>query len=263
MSGYTKTYRSIFSHELFAGEVFSKREAWLWMISQAAWKPHKIRAGNSMIELGRGQVLVGSERLAEEWGWGRKKVRNFLNLLANQGMIEKGPVKGRFANIATICNYEKFQESGPVEELERASKGPVKGHTEEGKELKEDKNYTETRKRANIDLKTLSDQMFEAGGPALNRTRGGLESMSDPLDWIELGADLERDILPTVRRLAGRKHPNSIGSWSFFQNAIVEAMQRRRNAVKAFTENHSPQPLPVRPQPQAAPVDFVEYEGFQ
>ena len=116
MSGYTKTYRSVFSHELFAGDEFSRRDAWLWIISQAAWKPHRFRHKKKMIDIARGQLPGARRHLAEAWGWGEQRVRTFLDELATEGMIELS--YNQQLTIINVCNYDEFQDelkaSNPV-----------------------------------------------------------------------------------------------------------------------------------------------------
>jgi hypothetical protein len=122
-------------HDAFAGEPFSRRDAWLWLIANAAWKPRRFKVANvnGMIELQRGQTLAARGYLANKWMWGEKKVRLFLEFLQSENMIEMVQSKGRFANIVTICNYEKYQTAteskGQLKDQLEASSGPVEGQT--------------------------------------------------------------------------------------------------------------------------------------
>ena len=122
-------------HDAFAGEPYSKHAAWLWLIANAAWKPRRFKAPNvnAMVELERGQVLAARHYLADKWQWSEKKVRNFLAFLLSQNMIEMGQSKGRFANVVTVCNYDKYQsatqEKGQLNGQFGASSGPVEGQT--------------------------------------------------------------------------------------------------------------------------------------
>ena len=117
---YIAVTTDIFEHRAFADETYSRRDAWLWLIANAAWKTHRVRMGNSMVELKRGQVVAARSFLAGKWGWGEKKVRLFLDFLTAENMIEKGQSKGRLANVVSICKYEQFQTGktiqGPVED---------------------------------------------------------------------------------------------------------------------------------------------------
>jgi len=122
-------------HDAFAGEPFSKHAAWLWLIANAAWKPRRFKVAslNGMIELQRGQALAARGYLAHKWMWGEKKVRLFLEFLQSENMIEMVQSKGRFANIVTICNYDKYhtpnENRGQLKDQLGASSGPVEGQT--------------------------------------------------------------------------------------------------------------------------------------
>lgn len=110
----------VFTHEFFVGDAFSRREAWLWLIAAAAWKDHRIDNNGKPTTLHRGEVVIARPHLAKQWGWTEKAVRCFLDRLSAKGMIsDRGRSKGRFANVVSICNYEKYQKAlhgqGPVE----------------------------------------------------------------------------------------------------------------------------------------------------
>jgi len=107
--GYILLHRSVFDSERFAQEPFTEREAWIWMLTQASYQPHRIRYHNRMITVGRGEVPTSYRRLQEQFRWGVHRVYNFLNLLNNEGMITRKIETGFL--IITICNYEKYQSS--------------------------------------------------------------------------------------------------------------------------------------------------------
>lgn len=100
-------------HPLLNRGPFCRRAAWLWLIASAAWKPKTVRHKGVRLELGRGQVLIGRKHLAETWGWSEQNVRTFLNQCMGEGMLEINQSNGHYANVATICNYDKYQASQP------------------------------------------------------------------------------------------------------------------------------------------------------
>jgi hypothetical protein len=111
--GYIAVHRSIWGHDLFADAVFGEREAWLWLVSSAAWKDCKVRCGNTMIDIKRGQLLFATRFLAKKWKWSHTSTVRFLNLLKNETMI--GTQSTRQSTLITICNYDKYQISGNVD----------------------------------------------------------------------------------------------------------------------------------------------------
>lgn len=109
MSGWVRVSRSIFTHEMFAGDPFSRRDAWLWLIAHAAWKNTKHRVGNEVHDVPRGSLFCTLRELAREWRWGSDyKVRDFLRILEDQRMISRNSTCGK--THITICNYSDYQD---------------------------------------------------------------------------------------------------------------------------------------------------------
>lgn len=92
---------------------FDRRSAWLWLIANAAWKQRRINHKGSPLTLERGQVLIGRSYLAEKWGWSEQMVRTFTSQLVAEDMLKINQSAGHFANVATICNYDKYQTAQP------------------------------------------------------------------------------------------------------------------------------------------------------
>jgi hypothetical protein len=103
--GYIKFYRSTLKHPFFRDD--AERMAWLRLLSDAAWKPYKKRAGEFFVELQRGEVVGAVRYLASEWEWSKGKVERFLIRLKNEGMIETRTETG--ITVITICKYNEFQ----------------------------------------------------------------------------------------------------------------------------------------------------------
>jgi hypothetical protein len=99
--------RGVFDHDCFADEAFTEREAWMWLIAEAAWKPRTRRIGNAVIALSRGQLAGSLRFLADRWGWNKDRVDRFLVRLKNRDMIETETKTG--VTVVTICNYDAYQ----------------------------------------------------------------------------------------------------------------------------------------------------------
>jgi hypothetical protein len=100
--------RGVWAHYLLASkDPFSRREAWLWLVSEAAWKPHRRRLAGRLVELRRAQLAASLRFIAEKWSWSEPRVRRFLKLLQNEGMIEVAADAG--VTVITICKYDKYQ----------------------------------------------------------------------------------------------------------------------------------------------------------
>lgn len=101
-------YRQIFNDPDFRGHIFSDREAWIWLISQASHKEHE--AGQIMLK--RGELLTSLGRLSTTYRWTRSKVRCFLKRLEMSGKITHTPAHSQRTVSAqiTICKYDTYQD---------------------------------------------------------------------------------------------------------------------------------------------------------
>lgn len=111
--------RGIFDHPMFdAGHPLTEREAWLWMLCRAYWKPGKRRVGNVMVSLKRGQFTESMRYLADTWHWDKMRVSRYIKLLESETMIEtaRETESGTGQTVITICNYDKFQNTDSYRE---------------------------------------------------------------------------------------------------------------------------------------------------
>src|SRR5689334_10600758 len=99
--------RGVFDHDCFADEPFTEREAWMWLIGEAAWKPRGRRIGAVNVSLERGQLAASVRFLADRWRWSKSAVARFLGRLKNRDMIETA--SGTGISIITICKYDEYQ----------------------------------------------------------------------------------------------------------------------------------------------------------
>jgi len=142
--GYIKLYRSIQSHWLYQEKrKFSKFEAWIDMLMMANHKDNKVVLGNDLIEVKRGQFITSELKLMERWGWGKSKLRSFLELLEKDGMIVKK--SDRKKTTITICNYSVYQDNEtknrPQSDREQTDNGLI---TDTNNNDKNDKEYIYT-----------------------------------------------------------------------------------------------------------------------
>ena len=122
MSRWIRVQTSIFEHELFAAAELSQREAWLWLITNAAWKETRHRIGNEVLDVPVGSMFVTLRSLQSAWRWGSdKRVRTFLSMLENERMIETKTDAGKTQ--ITVCNYSRYQDVGRTEDASRTHTG--------------------------------------------------------------------------------------------------------------------------------------------
>lgn len=91
------------------------------------------------------------------------------------------------------------------------------------------------------DWRVLEQKLFEAAGPAIDRSLGGFMHVGIPMWWLEQGCDLERDVLPTIRDVCARVRTDKLHSWKYFTKAVTAAKKQRE------------QPLPT--------VDLLQVSG--
>lgn len=102
--GFFLVYRQVWEHPMFSDEPLTKREAWLWLISVAAY------SGTD-----RGQVTVSYRQLAKAWQWTIPRVHRLIsrlkaaNMIVTQNVTQNVTQKTVERTIITICNYDKFQ----------------------------------------------------------------------------------------------------------------------------------------------------------
>ena len=117
MSRWIRIQVGIFDHEIFEGQPFSERDAWIWIISKAAWKDTTHRVGFSVHDVKRGSFFTTVRQLQNEWKWkSTRKVHVFLKMLESETMIETTSETGK--TLISVCNYSKYHPEGNEDETE-------------------------------------------------------------------------------------------------------------------------------------------------
>lgn len=143
MSGFYVMHRGWQNNPILAEKTFSKRDAWIWLIENAAWKETQSRIKGSTVTIERGQLSFSQRFMAEKWGWSKSKVDRFLRLLEAESMIflcsKIGPTAdqrtGQGQSIITICNYCDYQD---VQTGERTNNKTQIGPTTDQQRTKEE-----------------------------------------------------------------------------------------------------------------------------
>ncbi len=163
MTGYYRMARGWMENDFFSPEPFTEREAWQWLIEQAAWRATSIRIKGHPVNLERGQLSFAQRFMAEKWGWSKSRVDRFMKRLVAENMVqtrskigaETGATAGHNAgqgqSILTICNYEKYQSPngevrGNVETQTGATAGQQRGKEEYREEDKKEKKEGDAKK---------------------------------------------------------------------------------------------------------------------
>jgi DNA replication protein DnaD len=109
MSGTVNISRGIWSDTAFKDQPFTEREAFMWMVMEASWKPREKRVGSVVVQLNRGQLAASVRFMADAWNWQKSTVDRFLKRLENRDMI--GTASGTGVNVITICKYNDYQSA--------------------------------------------------------------------------------------------------------------------------------------------------------
>lgn len=129
MSGWYKIKRGVLDHELFAPSgKWSRFEAWVWMIENAAFRDAEINIGGKPYTVERGSLCFSERFLADKFGWSQKSLRTFLDALEAHNAIRQGVastgqgMKSKRKQI-TLCNYDKYQSDGSKTESKENQNG--------------------------------------------------------------------------------------------------------------------------------------------
>lgn len=84
MSGYYVVHRGWQDHPVFGRDEFSRRDAWMWLIERACFRPTRVGIGPRTIVVERGQLCHSLRFMAKAWRWDEKRVRRFLSRLCSE-----------------------------------------------------------------------------------------------------------------------------------------------------------------------------------
>lgn len=104
--------RGLFGHGRFADEPFTEREAWIWLIGEAAFRQHYRRVAGARVALQRGQLAHSYRFMADRWKWSEASVRRFIKRLSvtdgdDDAMLDAHSDAG--ITVVTIRNYDSYQ----------------------------------------------------------------------------------------------------------------------------------------------------------
>lgn len=112
--------RGIWSDPDFADEPFTEREAFMWLVGAAAWKPARTRGNTGQpVELQRGEFSFSVRFLAEKWKWETTRVHRFLKTLEKRNTVCNSERNG--SSVYSIRNYNRFQVVGLPDATEDAT----------------------------------------------------------------------------------------------------------------------------------------------
>ena len=256
--GFFKVHRRVWDHPIFKSEPRSEREAWIWMVSRAAFKKTQYRVGQKMVDVERGSFLISLRDFQHHMLWSSdKKVRGFLSRLENGRMVvlKVAGVGAAKKTHITICNYEIYQDGGRTTDAGVDALGTHSGRTrdavkKEGKEGKEGKRV----ERNNSDLPQLFDQQKKKKPPPKQKPNPSdaiIKALSEvcsndvAADFVKHRADIKKPVSELavkrmVEKLNGHMNPDAVLNLSIengWQGIFPEKVGNDGNGNSNFNGN--------------------------
>lgn len=104
-----KYYRSSTESEFYFVEPFTKWQAWVDLLTLAAFVPRTVFIRGIEFRLQPGDMIESQKALAKRWKWSDNTIKKFLNLLSTRGQISIN-VRYRIS-VISIVNWQKYQGS--------------------------------------------------------------------------------------------------------------------------------------------------------
>jgi len=183
--GFYRMARGWQEGALFGADAFSKRDAWVWMIEEAAYVPRDLVVGGKVVKLTRGQFCHSLRFMAKAWKWDEAKVRRFIARAKTLSQIDASSDAGQ--TVITICNYDKYQSPSQANDAacdaqttqQRRSND---ANNNEGKESKELTKETDTADAA-------ADYAFS--GKVIRLRHGDLQKWKQSFSAVDVEARLQ------------------------------------------------------------------------
>lgn len=208
----------------FEDDPFSRRDAWVWLIENAAHKDSEIMVGKKPCILQAGQLMHSVRYLADQWKWPLTRTQRLLDQFQKSGKITRSKylhvkrvseTRSKSAenrdfetlfetpyNVITICNYVKYQavSKNSGTRSETPQKSPENRPSETGfwnKDNKDDKIYTKPSSETSRSEALFLEIVHKAGFSNLPNDRRLVEQ------WIDKGAS-DTEIIEAVVSFSNR-----------------------------------------------------------
>ena len=123
---------------------FNKAEAWIDILLRANFDQGTVMINGVKLSLYPGQFATTIVHLSDRWGWSRTKVSRFLDMLAQEKMIDVK--KTSKYTLLTIVKWGLYQRDEQEKDIKKASKehqeSIKKAQTKNVKNIKNAKNIT-------------------------------------------------------------------------------------------------------------------------
>ena len=148
---YIKLYRKVMENAIFLELPYDRCHSFEFLLLNARRFPTVTILKGKPIKLEVGQLICGEDKLASKWGWSRGKVKRYLDMLENLGMIKKNGTP--YGTLITIENYTKYQGECSYSDTPLGTSDGTSLDTSDGtsdgthkKNVKKDKNVKNVKK---------------------------------------------------------------------------------------------------------------------
>ena len=129
--GYISIHRKIWDNDIWKSkEPFDVRSAWIDLLLMANHADNESIRGKSIIKLKRGQLHTSYGHLAKRWGWSVNKVRRYLRLLNELGMVHIDSTPN--GTSLTLVNYGVYQDRGHTFGITKSTTNDTTNETTNG-----------------------------------------------------------------------------------------------------------------------------------
>ena len=112
-NGWIKLYRQIQSHWMWQEKPFQKALAWIDLLLSANYRDKKIPINGKPVMIKGGSFHTSIAKLADKWGWDKRTVSRFLDVLESDGMLTQE--RSEHGTTLTIINYGFYQGDSTAE----------------------------------------------------------------------------------------------------------------------------------------------------
>jgi hypothetical protein len=111
--GYIMLWRSMFEHELWHSEPFTRAQAWIDIIANANYRDSVFFVRGNKVEVKRGQLAKPLRWYCDRWNWSRGKVERYFDYLEAGKQIDQH--KSHVITVIEVKNYNKYQPNEQTE----------------------------------------------------------------------------------------------------------------------------------------------------
>ena len=118
--GWISLNRQVTDNWIWKDKPYAKGQAWIDILLRVNHKANKVPIGNQIIEVNEGETIWSIEDMANCWGWSRKKVSNFLNILETEMQITQKRTSKY--TLVTVVNWGLYQNKEQQKNISGTSK---------------------------------------------------------------------------------------------------------------------------------------------